>query len=138
MTTELIIMTNTVCISKPLRIDHLLTFFLTFFFLLSSFYFHIANWVCLLPTRFFLKLTSPNAMKIPIRSGQSTDDATLALRGRQLAHDAQNLDKFKTIMSDPYHPDTNPDGFINMGTAENVRPRSRETFVYLVSSEHRP
>ncbi|KAI9729251.1 MAG: hypothetical protein M1834_007043 [Cirrosporium novae-zelandiae] len=44
--------------------------------------------------------------------------STLSSRGRELAaHSIRDL--FRTVMSSPYDPDTNPDGFINMGTAEN-------------------
>lgn len=63
-------------------------------------------------------------MKIKIRSSLSKDDTSLADRGLQFAHIGENLGKFKTILSNPYDPDTNPDGFINMGIAENVGSRS--------------
>ncbi|MCJ1466365.1 hypothetical protein MMC07_004984 [Pseudocyphellaria aurata] len=63
-------------------------------------------------------------MKIPIRpdlstEGPSTEGPTLADRGLYFAHVAENAERFKTILSNLYHPDTNPDGFINMGTSEN-------------------
>lgn len=63
-------------------------------------------------------------MKITIKSDRSKDDTSLADRGLHFAHVGEKLGSFKTILSNPYDPDTNPDGFINMGTAENVRSRS--------------
>lgn len=76
-------------------------------------------------------------MKITIRSDLSTEDPTLADRGLSFAHIGENLEKFKTILSDPYHPDTNPDGFINMGTAENVRSGFGDLSPSPVFSENR-
>ncbi|MCJ1463842.1 hypothetical protein MMC07_002451 [Pseudocyphellaria aurata] len=58
-------------------------------------------------------------MKITIISDLSTEDPSLADRGLHFAQAGESLDKFKFVLSDPYHPDTNPDGFINMGIAEN-------------------
>lgn len=63
-------------------------------------------------------------MKITIRSDSSNEDSSLADRGLEFAKVGEILGKFKTILSNPYDPDTNPDGFINMGVAENVRSRS--------------
>lgn len=65
-------------------------------------------------------------MKVTIRSDLPPVDAssTLADRGLQFSDIGEVLEKFKIILSDPYDPDTNPDGFINMGVAENVRDRS--------------
>ena len=45
---------------------------------------------------------------------------TLSQRGLELAAPGGMLEKFKAILGDPYDPETNPNGFINMGTAENV------------------
>lgn len=59
-------------------------------------------------------------MRLPIRSAPSKGSA-LAARGRDLAKAGEFMDKFKTILSDPYDPDRNPEGFINMGVSENVR-----------------
>lgn len=47
---------------------------------------------------------------------------SLSPRGKQLAKEGQTLSFFKGILNNPYHPDDNPDGFVNIGTAENVRP----------------
>ncbi|KAF2841823.1 PLP-dependent transferase [Patellaria atrata CBS 101060] len=47
------------------------------------------------------------------------DTDTLGKRGAILASKDSLRDKFEAILSNPYHPDTNPDGFINIGTAEN-------------------
>lgn len=58
-------------------------------------------------------------MRLPIRSAP-VQTSTLSARGIELAHAGSSMDKFKTIMSDPYHPIDNPDGFVNIGTAENV------------------
>lgn len=49
-----------------------------------------------------------------------TKHTTLAKRGAELAAAPSIRDKFRTILKDPYDPDTNPDGFINLGVAENV------------------
>lgn len=59
-------------------------------------------------------------MRLPIRSAPPRA-STLSDRGLDLAKLGGILDKFKTILSDPYHPDDNPGGFVNIGTAENVR-----------------
>lgn len=59
-------------------------------------------------------------MRLPIRLVPA-QSSTLADRGVELAKAGGAMDMFKTILSDPYHPDDNPDGFINIGTAENVR-----------------
>lgn len=69
-------------------------------------------------------------MKITIRSDRPPVDASLTLadRGLQFAHIGEGMEKYKIILSDPYDPDTNPDGFINMGVAENVRDRSWDIF----------
>ena len=45
---------------------------------------------------------------------------TLSNRGAELASRAEFIDVFKKILEDPYDPDTNPDGFVNLGTSENV------------------
>ncbi|KAJ9635156.1 hypothetical protein H2201_003310 [Coniosporium apollinis] len=45
--------------------------------------------------------------------------STLGRRGAALASQESIRDKFGTILADPYDPDTNPSGFINIGTAEN-------------------
>lgn len=63
-------------------------------------------------------------MKITTKSDWSKEDSSLADRGLEFAKLGESLGKFKTILSNPYDPDTNPGGFINMGTAENVRSRS--------------
>lgn len=59
-------------------------------------------------------------MRIPIRPALAKG-STLAERGLDLATAGGAIEKFKTILSDPYDPDDNPDGFVNIGTAENVR-----------------
>lgn len=48
--------------------------------------------------------------------------STLSSRGDELSAAGGHLEKFKAIWSNPYHPDTNVDGFVNMGTSENVQP----------------
>jgi hypothetical protein len=59
-------------------------------------------------------------MRLPVRPVPA-QGSTLADRGVDLAQAGAVMDMFKIILSDPYHPDDNPDGFINIGTAENVR-----------------
>lgn len=59
-------------------------------------------------------------MRLPIRSVPA-QGSTLSDRGLDLAKAGGMVENFKTIMSDPYHPDDNPHGFVNIGTAENVR-----------------
>lgn len=49
-----------------------------------------------------------------------TKHTTLARRGADLASLPSMRDQFKSILNDPYDPDTNPTGFINVGVAENV------------------
>ena len=49
-----------------------------------------------------------------------TKHTTLSHRGRDLADGPSGRDKFREILGDPYEPDLNPDGFINIGVAENV------------------
>lgn len=48
---------------------------------------------------------------------------SLSRRGVELASGDSLRDMFKTILSDPYDPDTNTEGFVNIGTAENVYTR---------------
>lgn len=45
---------------------------------------------------------------------------TLSKRGFDLAAGPSLRDRFDAILHDPYCPDTNLNGFINIGTAENV------------------
>ena len=52
------------------------------------------------------------------------DKSSLSSRGDELASAGGLLDKFKSILEDLYDPDTNPNGFVNIGTAENVRVAS--------------
>ena len=59
-------------------------------------------------------------MRLPIRSAPA-QASTLSERGYDLAKAGGIMEKFKTILSDPYHPDDNPGGFVNIGTSENVR-----------------
>lgn len=59
-------------------------------------------------------------MRVPIRPSPFNEPASLADRGLELAQVGQLLDKFKEILQNPYDPDANPDGFVNMGIAENV------------------
>lgn len=49
----------------------------------------------------------------------SSARTTLAPRGVELAANSDVLDLFRTILSNPYDPDENPDGYINIGTSEN-------------------
>ncbi|KAF2136749.1 uncharacterized protein K452DRAFT_329432 [Aplosporella prunicola CBS 121167] len=44
---------------------------------------------------------------------------TLAQRGAVLAQGPSLAEKFKKFMADPHDPDSNPSGFIDIGTAEN-------------------
>ena len=45
----------------------------------------------------------------------------LLSRGSELSASGATLDKFKAILGNPYEPDTNPDGIVNIGVAENVK-----------------
>ena len=45
---------------------------------------------------------------------------SLSDRGTELSSVGGIIDTFKAILGNPYDPDTNPDGFVNIGTAENV------------------
>ena len=58
-------------------------------------------------------------MRLPIRSA-AVQASTLSDRGYDMAKAGGNMDKFKTILSNPYHPIDNPEGFVNIGTSENV------------------
>ena len=51
----------------------------------------------------------------------TTIKGSLSERGAGLAKGENYRDKFKAILNDPYDPVQNPDGFVNLGTAENVR-----------------
>jgi hypothetical protein len=46
--------------------------------------------------------------------------STLSSRGDELFVAGGHLEKVKAIWGNPYHPETNTDGFVNMGTSENV------------------
>ena len=50
-----------------------------------------------------------------------TIHTTLSRRGAQLAASESIRDKFGMILNDPYDPVKNPNGFVNMGVAENVK-----------------
>lgn len=50
--------------------------------------------------------------------------STLSQRGQELAAGPNIREKFKTILANPYDPDKNPEGFINIGTSENVNDRA--------------
>lgn len=58
-------------------------------------------------------------MKIPIHPVPHNRHS-LAPRGLELAKNGEIMNFFNSILTDPYHPDTNPDGFVNIGTSENV------------------
>lgn len=62
-------------------------------------------------------------MSLPIRPKPvpAHDGSSLSDRGLDLAKAGAMMDMFKTILENPYDPDKNPDGFVNIGTAENVR-----------------
>ena len=49
--------------------------------------------------------------------------SALSKRGSQLAAAGQLAGKYKEILNDQYDPESNPDGFVNIGTAENVSCR---------------
>lgn len=59
-------------------------------------------------------------MSLPILSVSGNEPTSLASRGRDLVHAGEFLDMFQTILSNPFEPDSNPTGFIKMGTVENV------------------
>ena len=44
----------------------------------------------------------------------------LSKRGSELSVLGRQVDQFKAIFGDLYDPDTNPDGFVNLGVSENV------------------
>lgn len=69
-------------------------------------------------------------MRLPVRP-VNRKEPLLAPRGVELAKAGEALGFFKTILSNPYDPDSNPDGFINLGTAENVCP----SLLYYINSE---
>ena len=50
-----------------------------------------------------------------------TVHTTLSKRGVELATGENNREKFKKLLSDPYDPVKRPNGFVNIGVAENVR-----------------
>ena len=47
-------------------------------------------------------------------------ETPLSHRGAEIASHGGLAGKFKKILGNPYDPDSNPDGFVNMGVAENV------------------
>jgi hypothetical protein len=51
----------------------------------------------------------------------SPNVTSLSSRGSELTELGKGWDNFKTSFADPYHPDINPDGLLNMGLADNVR-----------------
>ena len=50
----------------------------------------------------------------------------LSKRGSELSVLGSQVDQFKVIFGDLYDPDTNPDGFVNLGVSENVTLPSSE------------
>ena len=44
----------------------------------------------------------------------------LSERGEAYIKDAAGLERIKQLLGDVYDPDTNPNGIVNLGTAENV------------------
>lgn len=49
-----------------------------------------------------------------------TEQTTLSDRGRELAQGPDLLKTYGNVLSDVYHPDNNPGGYVNMGISENV------------------
>ena len=49
-----------------------------------------------------------------------TKHTTLSRRGKDFADGESSRDKFRDILDDPYDPDTNPNGYVNIGVSENV------------------
>lgn len=45
---------------------------------------------------------------------------SLSSRGAELIANGSPWDKLSQILANPYQPESNPDGFVNLGTAENV------------------
>ena len=50
--------------------------------------------------------------------GLQSPHGGLSERGSQLSASGATLDKFKQILGNAYDSDANPDGIINLGTAE--------------------
>ena len=48
------------------------------------------------------------------------DDSSLSKRGQGLMAGSDFVDKLKRILDNPYDPVSNPEGIVNLGTAENV------------------
>lgn len=57
-------------------------------------------------------------MRLPIRSIPS--DEMLGHRGRDLVEAGKSLHFAKPILQNPYDPEKNPNGFVNIGVSENV------------------
>lgn len=49
----------------------------------------------------------------------STSPSTLSVRGAASVAAGGHFEKFKSIWGNPYHPDTNTSGFVNIGTSDN-------------------
>lgn len=48
------------------------------------------------------------------------EHSSLSIRGTELSSAGAQLAKWRSILEDAYDPESNPNGFVNMGTAENV------------------
>ncbi|KAL9125967.1 MAG: hypothetical protein Q9217_004911 [Psora testacea] len=60
----------------------------------------------------------------------------LSTRGNELASVSGVVDQFKELLENPYDPDTNPDGIVNIGTAENKPRTSIDWVAYRVGCEY--
>ena len=60
----------------------------------------------------------------------ATQATSLSARGTELFAHGGHLDKFREIWGNAYNPESNPDGFVNMGTSENVN------LSFLYSNKH--
>ena len=63
----------------------------------------------------------PHTMDALMNAMQNLNQETsLSHRGSELYAFGAAVDDFKAIIGNIYDPDTNPDGIVNLGTAENV------------------
>ena len=56
-------------------------------------------------------------------------ETSLSSRGVELAKSFGAFEKFKDVFGNPYDPDKNPKGLINIGVAENVSPPQDPTTI---------
>lgn len=66
------------------------------------------------------QLNSTNSSTEVLTTARLTSNSTLSKRGDELFGNGGTLAAIRRNAGNSFDPDTNPNGFVNLGTAENV------------------